>query len=807
MFLHLRFLIVFFFFSPTFLFAQKAIQLEGRISERHSNEVLPFASIRFFDHNQNMITGSTTDEDGNFSVKIPFSDYLKVEASFIGFFPKDTILQISQRNEKITLNFQLIPDVAEMDEIIIKADALTANMKLDKQEYSASQLGNTVSGTGIDVLGRLPSVTVNAEGKIMMRGNAEFLVTVNGVISNQSPADILAQIPANLIEKVELLTSPSARLDADGKAGIINIVTKKEMLKGWGLIANGNFSNFNPPRYGSDLTFHHSSGKFTSYLSANLRRNDIGGSRIGEIRTLVGDTLTHSPSSGERPTSERIWGIRGRTSYSGKNNLVISMAGFYGKRQNDRIANLVYNEYSILGEGLDYTLNQDPDRTFLNENLFVREGKFLTTNLDMSKTFENNHRLSLATVYERSTLGGPLNNQDTDINSGQITLLERSTEVSPLDAWRFQGDYLIPLGDAFTFETGYLWKTVRHQGDFVFERFDSEENVWFRDPDFNDELDLRQTVQGGYVQLNGEYQNISFAGGLRGEHTYRNLVHQLGQEPYLMNRFDFFPSFQMLWKLEKERELRATYSKRIDRPTTRDLAPFKNHRHSEAIWQGDPNLQPEISHNFEVGLTKHYKPVSLTFNAYHNMVSNLIFRVNQPYNRITLLTLATNAGNSQSTGLEAVSDWELGDKVKFYFSGNLFYFNISNIEISDRTSTGSLNYNLNSNISYRPADRWRLQWDATYLSRSVTAQGFNTDLLLSNIGVNYSINRNLSTDLIFQNIFNTNFQTINTRSFEFMSSTEYGKFDRIIQFSLTYSFNGKFKPSKQVKTEYGEKDF
>ncbi|RZS95685.1 outer membrane receptor protein involved in Fe transport [Cecembia calidifontis] len=799
--------LIFLFSIPLVSFAQEGVLIEGKVIDKNSYEPLPFASIRFFDAQQKMISGTTTDDNGSYSINIPDSNYLKAEASFVGFSSKDTVLHLNPSTNHITLNIQLVSELAEMDEVLIQGDALSAQMKLDKQEFAASQLGNTVSGTGMDVLSRLPSVTVNAEGNIMMRGNAEFLVTVNGVISNQSPADILAQIPANMIEKVELLTSPSARMDADGKAGIINIVTKKEFQKGWGMVANGNFSNFDLPRYGSDITLHHSSGKFTSFLSGNFRRFDIGGSRIGEIRTLVGDTLTWSPSSGERPTSERIWGLRGGTTYSGKNNLIISASGFYGQRRNDRTANLVYNEYSVLGEDLDYTFNQSPDRTFLNENLFVREGKFLTTSIDANKTFENKHRLSFATVYERSTLGGPLSNRDTDLGSGEVTLLERSIEVSPLNGWRIQGDYLFPVGDAMSVETGYLWKTVRHQGDFLFERFDNELDDWYRDPDFNDVLDLRQTVQGGYIQVNGKFRDISFSGGLRGEHTYRNLVHQLGETPYLMDRFDFFPSFQALWKLSKECELRATYSKRIDRPTTRDLAPFKNHRHSEAIWQGDPDLQPEISHNFEMGLTKHYNPVTLIFNAYHNRVSNLIFRVNQPYNRIILLTLATNAGDSQSTGLEAISDWEISDKFKLYLSGNLFYFQINNIEISDRPSTSSFNYNLNSNISYKPAPRWKVQWDATYLSKSVTAQGFDTDLLLSNIGLNFVINSNLSTDLIFQNIFNTNFQTINTRGFEFLSSTEYGRFDRIIQLSLTYNFNGRSKSAKQVKTEYGERDF
>jgi outer membrane receptor protein involved in Fe transport len=288
---------------------------------------------------------------------------------------------------------------------------------------------------------------------------------------------------------------------------------------------------------------------------------------------------------------------------------------------------------------------------------------------------------------------------------------------------------------------------------------------------------------------------------------YRNLNHDLGAGTLHLNQFDFFPSFQSLLKLKNDQELKLGYSKRIDRPTTKSLSPFKNHRHSEAIWIGDPNLLPEITQNMEFSFIKRNEKSTISITAYHNQTSNLIFRVNDSYNRITLYTISTNAGNSRSTGLEVIGDWQYKNGYGIYLSGNTYYFQINNAENAVKSKTNSLNYNINGNIFFKVHPKWKVQWNTTYVSRTVTAQGFDTDMLLSNIGIKFSINPRWTANFLFQNIFDDNRQTITTQSPLFYSSTEYTKNDRIFQISLGYTFNDSGKSTRSIKTEYGEKDF
>ncbi len=808
-----KYLLVILFHMAVFsLFAQKQkISVEGSINDKHTLESLEFATVAVIDtKSKAVVEGTLSDEQGNFKLVCEAVDTVFIRVQYVGYHTLDTIFQLSEGKHDLSLLLGLKPALESLKEVVVSAGKNAVSTKMDRQSFNVQQLGNTSGGTGLDVLQRLPSVTINAEGKILMRGNAEFVVTVNGKFTNLEAADVLAQIPANTIESIEILSSPSASYDSEGKAGIINIITKKNVDQGLSVIVNGNLSSINPERYGSDITLNHGAGRLQSFFSANYRRYDIGGYRLGEIRTLHRDTITYSPSGGDRPLRETVYGIRGGATFTANKRNVFSSGVYYGYKRNDRTAKLDYAQFATTQNLNDLYQSFDSsalESVFYNENLFVRTGRFFTLNSDYVHTFLNKSRLSLLAIYEHSVLGGPLANRNEDLATGELLLKERSDERSPLNAWRFQADYGLPLSANLNMETGLQWRTVQHDGYFTFERLNIPQNTWEGDPEFNDELHLRQDVFAVYAQLNGQFKKLSYRGGIRGEYTDRYLTHLLGNAPFELQQFDWFPTLQALLKISDSRELKLGYSKRIDRPTTKALSPFKNHRHSEAIWIGDPSLLPEISHNVELGYVHRFEKMVLSFTAYHRYTKNLVFRVNDDYNRITLFVISTNAGNSNASGLEFIADWQPVKWGRFYLSGNTYHFRIDNIKNAEVQATESLNYNLNGNMSFQLGKKWRLQYDASYLSRTVTAQGRDTDLLLSNVSLRYRHSDRLSFDLLAQNIFDSNTQRITTQSPTFYSSTAYTKSDRILQLSASYRFNDTGKTVKGAKTEYGERDF
>lgn len=792
-------------FSHGFVRAQHTAQLRGRVADP-SGQPLPYATVALLNAKGQLADGATTDDDGAFAVALPPADSLRLRVHYLGFQTLDTLLIVREIRQPLQLT--MLPKTHQLEEVTVETLQGAVTLKADKQVFVPDKLGNVTGGTALEVLQRLPSVTVNAEGKIMLRGNDQFLLTVNGKFTNQSPADVLAQIPAQAIEAIEVINTPSAGFDAEGKAGIVNIITRQNMAGGNGITVNAGTSGLQ--RYFSDLTFYHSAKSWNSFVAANFRRYDIDGFRDGEIRTLFQDTVTYSPSQGERPLFERVYGLRAGADFTLSSVASLNLAAYAGYRQNDRIANLSYRQYFSADAPTDLYRpfdETDLERTFYNTNLFSRTGRFFTVSAEAPFAFSRHGKLTVAALYEHSVLGGPLRNRDFDQPDGTLILYERSDEVSPLHAWRFQADYSRNIIYNLLLETGLQWRAVNHHGTFVFERLNLSDNTWQEDPEFSDELSLRQDIHAAYLQLGGQRGPVQFRAGLRAEHMFRTLTHEQGFQPITLDQFNLFPSGLLAWHINSRYDLKLSWSQRINRPTTKDLSPFKNHRHSEAIWIGDPYLLPELTQVAEATISRKHDRGLLSLAVYDSHTDNLIFRVNDSYNRITLYTISTNAGNSRSTGLELISEYEPLRWLSSFLSANAYWFRIRDIENATTDQAQSVNYNLSGNLVARIHDKWQASWSATYVSRTVTAQGFDTNLLLSNIQVTWQFHKLWLAGVLFQNIFNTNKQTITTYNQVFYSAVEYSKYDRLIQLSIGYRFNDSGKSARAVRTEYGEKDF
>lgn len=781
--------------------------LKGIVQDGITEKILPYANVSLWKKDSTVFQGLLSDSLGQFSFKnIPANiSFVKVQA--LGY--RSYNASLVGKNSFLTI--KLKPENTVLNEVIVQGERASNSTQIDKQVFNARQFQNAANGTGLDLIQRLPSVTVNTEGNVTLRGSSGFILLVDGKPSSRNPADVLAQIPSNLIESVEVLTTPSAKYDADGKAGMINIVTKKDSKIGTSWSGNMMNAGTNPLRWGGDIMWTLSEKKWNIFAAADYRRFDIEGFRVGEIRTILKDSLTYMPSTGIRDYRDFQYSLRAGGSFYPKSTDVFNWSAYVGEKQTDRMANLNYQEYVQTGIPLSLFSNsfKTPIKEFYNQNLFVRSGKFQTFTADYSHIYANKSKLSLLALYEFSELGGPLNNSDTYKGTSQLLLWERSTETSPLTALRFQIDYLLPLSNNRKLEIGYHIRQIQHDGDFLFERLNLSNQQWKSDPTFSDQMKLSQKIHAPYIQLNGTKNIFSYALGLRTEYFSRTLTHNA--EPnkiYALEQFYLFPSFQGQWKLSDSYSFRTAYSRRIDRPTTKLMSPFKNHRHAETIENGDPNLLPEIADIVEIGISKSYENISFTATAYVNFLKDKVFRVNEIYSRTILGRTYTNAGNSQSTGMEFTTEIKATKNWKIYLSGNLFQFDVQGKFNGIETTQNSFNYNFNGNTVVDILPRLRFAWDINYLSKSVTTQGIDSELLLSNASLKYTLWQNKgSITFQAQNIFNTNVQTIQTQTKDFFSSTDYRKWDRVFQISLGFRINDRGQKVKSTKTDYGEKDF
>ena len=800
--------------SPLFLLISLVIlnnvygqlsQYQGIVFDSETRKPIEFASVSVLGKDSAIVVGTVTDVNGKFQIKSERGNISIFRFQFMGYESLD--FKPGEKTGNLPAIY-LTASVSTLEEITVSGERKTQTVQIDKQIFDTKQFQNAANGTGLDLISRLPSVTINVEGEILLRGSASFLVLIDGKLTQRTASDALAQIPANAIEKIELITSPSARYDADGKAGIVNIITKKDQLIGWSLIANGMSGGNEPLRYISDFLANYTGSKGSFFVGADYRRFDIEGFRIGEIRTLLKDSLTFLPSEGIRNYKDYQFGIRSGVSYSPGKNDIFNVNWYMGEKQTDRTANLHYEEFLKIGNNTDLFNPSfgSPVRRFFNQNLFVRTGNFQTVNADYTRNFANKSKVTVLGVYEFSVLGGPLNNIDE--NNKQISLHERSEEKSPLTALRWQIDYQKALTDNKKLELGYQFRSVHHSGDFVFENLNIASQKWELDPAFNDNMDLRQQIHAAYANLNGSLTKWNYNIGLRAEYMDRILTHLLGEAPFIYKKLNFFPSVQFLRSFKNAQTLRIAYNRRIDRPTTKLMSPFKNHRHAETIELGDPNLRPELAEVFEVAFSKTWSKVELSAIAYFNYIKDKVFRVNDIYSRTILWRTYTNAGTAISSGMEASASVKLISWWKLYASGNIFRFYVKGNPNGIETIQKSLNFNANGNTSVDLSKNLRFQWDATYIGRTVTTQGADSDYFLSNMGLKYSFKGNKgNVGLQVQNVFNTNIQTIVTQASNFYSSTDYIKYDRIIMLSAGIRLNDGGRKNKIIKTEYGEKEF
>jgi outer membrane receptor protein involved in Fe transport len=785
--------------------------LSGRVLSQGKNTPVEYATVTVLTTDSVIITGALTDSAGRYMVEGVSQKGIIVTVNCLGFHTYSFRQVVSDRVTELPPIY-LTSSAQQIKEVTIQSERQNTSVQLDKQVISAAQFQNAANGTGLDVLKNLSSVTVDTDGKIKLRGSEGFIVLLNGKPSNRAAADILAQLPANEIASVEVITSGSAMYDADGKAGIINIITKKNVAAGWGVSANAMFGGIEPSQYGGDLTVNYNAKKWSFYVAGDYRRFDFDGHRIGTVRTIYQDTTTYMPSEGLRNFKDYQYSVRaGSTVTLGKGNS-LDLGLYYGARQNDRQANLHYQDFSKTGSPSDLFDKSwtTPQNTFFNQNLFVRKGSFFTANLTYAHDFKNKSKLSILGQYEYSVLGGPVDDQNFVENSSQVLLHVKSTETSPLNSFRAQADYSNPLRENLKLETGLQFRYLDQNGHFDYQREDLSTGIFTSDPAFSDQLHLRQSIEAAYVQVNGSKGIFSYTVGLRGEYMRRTINELLDSVPSIYNKFDFFPSAQGLLKLGKEQKLKLSYSRRIDRPTLKLIAPFKVQEHSETVEFGNPNAKPELSDIVDLTYSKNWKVLSLTSSLYYNHVTDKIFRVNSIYNRTSLLRIFTNAGNTHSFGAELTLNIKATKWLQFYLSGNAYEYMIEGNFYSTNQNSRSFNYNINGNTTIDIIKGLRFQFDLSYVSNTVTEQGWNGNLFLANASLKYSVPKNgLNFGVKLQNIFNTNSQWITTQTPVFYSSTDYIKYDRLLTFTLGYTFNEKNKDgkSRSLKTDIGEKDF
>ena len=541
--------------------------IAGMVVDANSGQSIEYANIAIYSaKDSSLISGGITDAEGRFMIKEIKPGEYYATIKFIGYQKKvksEIVIDANKPFYKIG-KVELQTDAHNLNEVEVMADKQQVQFKIDKKVVNPSQFLAAQGGTAVDILQNTPSVTVDIEGNVSMRGSSNFMVLINGKPTPFEASDALAQIPASSIENIEIITNPSAKYDPDGAAGIINIITKKEAQNGWNGIVNASASTLGS--YSGDFLFNFNGNKTSWYIGGNrrdrLRYADYSNGS-GTIDLTTGDT-THILQEGERLMNFVSNSLKTGFDYdiNDKNAIGLELEGGTSSR----------NFESDL-DNYEWATGTSKTSTFSNADTKAK-GVFGAFTLSQKSQFGDNkdHRLESSLFYQYYEGDDDTYSDKIDDNDNSL-IVQETWEDSKSSELRLKTDYTRPW-EKGKIEAGYQLRIDDQWSNYNAAFTPDTSNI-----NFYSENNFFRMINSAYSTFSGESGQFGYQAGLRAEHTLRQLEDANGTMVSDINRWDFYPTIHLSYNLTQEQSFMSSYTRRIDRPRGHYLDPY-------IMWRG-----------------------------------------------------------------------------------------------------------------------------------------------------------------------------------------------------------------------------
>jgi ferric enterobactin receptor len=806
------------FTLSTTLFAQNA-SIEGFTFDKSANAPLEFSSVSLFKLSDSILVGGQiADANGKFKFEKLQAGVYFIKAQFVGYDTYKSASLSLLAGQKLNIGkIELSVNQNFLAEVKVTGQQLQSLNKIDKQVYKADQFELAKGGTAVDVIKNMPSVSVDGQGEISLRGSKGFLVLINGKAVQTDAATILSQLPANSIENVELITAPSAKYDPDGKGGIINITTKKGADNSSAFIANvqgglpsvRNYGNAeSQQRYGADLAYNYKKDKWDFSIGANYLRNDNAGFREGDVFTIIGTKKTSFPSQGERSFDKYNYGGRFNLSFIPSKKDQYSIGFFAGHKYQDRVADIYYsNVNTVLTTGQVVGRNN-----YFNANTQNKQGDFILGNVDYSHKFDDKSVLNISALVEHAGLEGSTKNKNIEIrDTVQNTL---GTYKNPLTGIRIKADHSLTLGMG-KLESGYQYRLDQQDGEFIYSVKERGATNFTIDQAFSGNVKANNHIHSLYSQYSGKTNKLEYVTGLRYEYSTRDLsVKSLLTDNYKLNLHNLFPSASILYSFDNSWKAKVGMSRRVQRTNNFELNPIPEREHSETLERGDANLLPEFIYLAEAGITKNFSKGSLFSTIYFQDIKNPIQRVNNVYADTILNRVYTNADKAKRLGIELGLNYSPAKWAQFYLGTNVFRSSLSGLVLNyPKLQENSAWVNsINLNMNFQLNSSLSVQGNINYLSARPTVQGEDSRFYNPNTSIKKTFMEGRLTALVqWQNmdmgLLKSNEQRISTSATDFYTTTNYIYEVDVVMLNLSFNLNKLKNKLKLPGSEFGEKEF
>ncbi|MDO6596623.1 TonB-dependent receptor [Oceanihabitans sp. 2_MG-2023] len=761
-------------FSP--IYAQNTVTLVGEVLEEHTNTPIIFANVTLLDTNSNAaITGAITLEDGSFVLKTQATNFY-IQISYIGY-ATTTIRNYKTVNNQIDLNTIYLEQTLEgLDEVIVRAETSQTEFKLDKRIFNVGKDLSATGASALEVLNNVPSVNVNIEGVISLRGGQGVQILINGKPSVIAADDgnVLGTITADMIEKIEVITNPSAKYDAQGTSGIINIIIKKSEKKGLNGSASLNVGVPNSNSFG--LSVNKRTEKFNLFSQLGFGIRTYPDTRESINKDLVNNTSI--TSIGESEFDEKFTNILIGTDYHLNDRNVITLSGSYAYEVEDQWAKTDY-------DALDAS-NSITDRWLRDEKTEATNPK-VRYELVYKSDFKRHENQSLlfsalgryfrkdqSSIFEDSTSFG-------DLEDAQ----QESRTDYKLEEYTFKLDYTHPFLEKYTLETGAQFAINNVSNDFAVS--DLVDGNWVNNLDVTNVFDLDQNVFAMYATGAYEGEKWGIKLGLRMENTLINTVLQTTNESDTQNYTNVFPSAHTSYKVSDNFSLQAGYSKRINRPNLRQLNPFSNIRNNFSISEGNPDLQPEFTDSYEVTSIHKFDKASLNFSLYNRYTKDAVEYITVFEDNVSI-SRPENIGTDNTTGFEMNGKYSPLDWLTINGDFNINYYDRKGVYASESFDFKGRIWSTSLTSKFKLPAKFDFEISGNYISNYETLQQEVSENKYVDIGLRKKIVKGkIILNLSVRDVFASRLDETTTSQPDFYLYTTRQR-GRFITFGVSYGF-------------------
>ena len=788
---------------------QNNINISGLVIDSDSKTPLEYATVSISNSkNTEILYGGITDFEGKFNLEISRGIY-NIKIEYISFKHK-LIKNINVSNSLDFGTIELSIDENVLDEVELIGEKTEIEIKLDKTVYNIGK-DLTLKGSSVsDVLDNLPSIEVDIEGNVSLRGNESVRILINGKPSGLvgiSSNEALKQFPSESVEKVEVITSPSARYNAEGTAGIINIVLRRNKLAG----LNGSLSlnSGDPKRYGAstNVNFRTKNINIFNNIGYNTRATD--GNFLNETEYYIDQAINNFLNeNGDRQSERNSNYLNTGVEYfiSDKTSFVAS----YVLRKSDGGTNTInnvdqnFNSTTKLSERLENETETDDTNEFsLNlTHEFNSEGHVLTMDYQKEKSTEN----------EKGFIS---NSQLKPVYTKYLSEKVVTDEIQESELFKI--DYVLPINKDGQFELGFRRSNQYQDIDYLVENEDLNGN-FTNDINLSNTLLYNEKVNAFYTQYGNKKNKFSYLLGLRYEES-KTTVKQLANNTNNIKKYnDLFPTLNLAYEIKENETITFGYNRRIRRARSYFINPFPSRSSATNIFQGNPDIDPTYSNGIDIGYLKRYEKLTLNGSVYYRKSTGeftfisentgdfvLVNDILVPVLRRTPVNLSSNKqiGVEFSANFSQSKKWRLRGNVNFYESETIGEYKGIVYDSKNLSWSGRINNYLNlfSSIDWQTSFRYRAPQKTAVSQRKAsisTNTAFSKDLLNDKITLTLKVNDIFETQKWRIESFNETYRNYSESNW---------RGGRSLELNLIYRFNQKKKKTEPSYQDYDGEGF